>query len=297
MAHRVRVPYDLLVRSIDDPRTRPARVIHVGVADDRAIARRGVVLAVGSAKDVVVIGEAADDDEALGLAADASGEPNVLLLDADLPGAGGYTTARRIGERHPNVAVVMLGASNDWRHVEPAVRAGVRGYVLRSDPPAKLLETVREVAAGKDALENHRAWLSLQARPYAPSVGPTHRYPTQRQVEVLHVLGTGADDLAAARVLGISPATLRAHVRRVATKLGLPDRDAVARFGAERRYLLGWTIDCIGLWDRRRPGAPIERFAPERESAALMRLDELAARGVGSWWGRARRSLRPRRPR
>jgi hypothetical protein len=105
------------------------------------------------------------------------------------------------------------------------------------------------------------------------------------------------DDLTAARVLEISPATLRAHVRRIAVKLGLPDRDAVARFGAERRFLLGWVPDFIGLWDRRRPGAPIERFAPERESAALMRLDELAAGGgVGSWVRRARRVLRLRRP-
>jgi DNA-binding NarL/FixJ family response regulator len=293
MARRRRVPYDLFVRSIEDPGTRPARLIHVGVADDRPIARRGVVLAVESAKDVVVIGEAADDDEAIGLAGDSSTEPNVLLLDADLPG-GGCSAARRIGERHPNVAVVMLGASDDWRHVEPAVRAGARGYVLRSDPPAKLLEIVREVAAGRDALENHRAWLSLQAKPYAPNAGPAQRYPTQRQVEVLHVLGTGVDDLTAARILGISPATLRAHVRRIATKLGLPDRDAVARFGAERRFLLGWLPDFIGLWDRRRPGAPIEVFRPERESAALMRLDELTAGGVGSWWRRAGRVLRPR---
>ncbi len=284
------------MRSIEDRRTGRGRLIHVGVADDRPIERRGVVLAVESARDVVVIGEAADDDEALGLAGDASSEPNVLLLDADLPDRGGCSTARRIGERHPNVAVVLLGASDDWRQVEPAVLAGARGYVLRSDPPEKLLETVRQVAAGKDALESHRAWLSLQARPYAASAGPAHRYPTQRQVEVLHVLGTGVDDLTAARVLEISPATLRAHVRRIAVKLGLPDRDAVARFGAERRFLLGWVPDFIGLWDRRRPGAPIERFAPERESAALMRLDELAAgSGAGSWVRRARRVLRPRR--
>jgi DNA-binding NarL/FixJ family response regulator len=246
--------------------------------------------------DVVVIGEAADDDEALGLAGDSATEPNVLLLDADLPDGGGCSAARRIGERHPNVGVVMLGASDDWRQVEPAVRAGVRGYVLRSDPPAKLLQTVREVAAGRDALEHHRAWLSLQARPYAPSAGPAHRYPTQRQVDVLHVLGTGVDDVTAARALGISQATLRTHVRRVGIKLGLPDRDAVARFGAERRFVLGWAGDVIGLWDRRRPGAPVERFAPERESAAVMRLDELAAGGVGSWWRRARRVHRPRRP-
>src|SRR5918912_35472 len=128
-----------------DPRRRPGRVIHVGVADDHPTARRGVVHAVERAKDVVVIGEATDDAEALGLASDPSTETNVLLLDVDLPG-GGCSAARRISERHPDVAVVMLGASNDWRHVEPAVRAGVRGYVLRSDPPAKLLETVREVA-------------------------------------------------------------------------------------------------------------------------------------------------------
>ena len=284
------------MRSIADPRTLRARVIQVGVADDRPIVRRGVVLAVESARDVVVIGEAADDDGALGLAGDSSSEPNVLLLDADLPDGGGCSAARRIRERHPNVGVVMLGASDDWRQVEPAVRAGVRGYVLRSDPPAKLLQIVREVAAGKDALEHHRAWLSLQARPYAPSAGPAHRYPTQRQVDVLHVLGSGVDDATAARVLGISQATLRTHVRRVATKLELPDRDAVARFGAERRFLLGWAGDVIGLWDRRRPGEPIERFAPERESAALMRLDELAAGGVGSWWRRARGVLRPGRP-
>jgi DNA-binding NarL/FixJ family response regulator len=248
-------------------RTAPVRV---GVVEDEPDLRRSLVRALERGGDAVVVGAAADDAHALALVREDVRAPDVFVVDTDLP-MDGYLAASRIHRRHPELGLVMLGARVDWRGVERAVSCGARGFVVVSDPPETLTRTVVSVANGADALESHRAWLALQAGPAARSAPPGSSLLTPRQVQVLHVLAAGVDDATGAGALGISPATFRVHVRRLALKLQMLDRQALAEYAASRRFLVAGTPGCIGVWDRDHPSQPIERFDAGREEEAARR--------------------------
>lgn len=251
------------------PRSRP-RTIMVAVADGDGTARRGLIEAVQEAEGVVVVGEAADRAGVFDLLRSNERRPDVLVLDADLPG-GGYEAARRVRTRYPGVGLVVVGSGGHWRDAERAVRVGARGYIGAVDPPQKLVETVRRVAAGGDALEGHRAWVALQES--APTQRGEDSLLTRRQVEVLLALRRKADD--AAGVLGISDSTLKAHIKKIGSRLGLDDRAEVIAYASSHRYLVGRGADFIGIWDAERGDAPIERFDPKFAWQARVRLLEL----------------------
>jgi DNA-binding NarL/FixJ family response regulator len=264
-----------------------AAPVRVGVVEDEPDLRRSLVRALERGGEAVVVGAAADDAHALELVRQDIRGPDVLVVDADLP-MDGYVAAARIHRRHPELGLVMLGARVDWPEVERAVSCGARGFVVVSDPPETLTRTVVSVARGADALESHRAWLALQAAPAAPRPPSGSSLLTPRQVQVLHVLAAGVDDATGAGALGISPATFRVHVRRLALKLQMLDRQALVEYAAARRFLVAGTPECIGVWDRNDPSEPIERFdaGGEEEAARRAAVLEGNARAAGR---RARR--------
>jgi DNA-binding NarL/FixJ family response regulator len=272
-----------------EPSTWHARPpIRVCVVEDEPDLRRSLVRALERDGDAIVVGAASDDAHALKLVRDDARGPDVFVVDADLP-TDGYVAASRIHRRHPELGLVMLGTSADWRVVERAVSSGARGFVTVSDPPETLTQTVVSVAHGADALENHRAWLSLQASPAPSTPAPAaSSLLTPRQVQVMHVLAAGADDETGAGALGISPATFRVHVRRLALKLQALDRQALVEYASTHRFLVAGTPECIGVWDREHPSEPIERFEGGREADAHRRAAALEsdARAAGR---RARR--------
>jgi DNA-binding NarL/FixJ family response regulator len=259
------------------------RLIRVAIANEQPLARlRFEHISTGS-EDVVVVGEAEDAHQAMRLAGTAAEPPDVIVIDTGLSREGGIDVARRIHARYPSVGIVMSGGREDWRDVAEAVEAGARGYLLDSDEPERVAATLRVVAAGGDTLEGHRAWLALQARP-APGgfgAGATADTPapllTARQIEVLQRLRAGRDEGDAAERLGISTSTLRAHERRIAAKLRLPDRADVAAYADRHDYLLGRGADYIGIWDLRRPDGPAESFPENSVISASLRLRELRA--------------------
>ena len=255
------------------------RTIRVGLAESRAVVRRGLIRMAQSADDVVVVGEASDRKEVLRLVEDqgpsaGSLEPDVLILDTDLPDVGGFEVARRVVAEHPSLGLVMLGAAEDWRGVEEAIQAGARGYVARSDAPNSLVDTVRTVGAGGDALSGHRAWLAMREAPL-PRRRPRGSLLTERQVEVLRALRHAADDETASHALGISPATLRTHTRRIAARLALGEDGEPRVWATSHRFVIGRGADFVGIWDLDRVGPPIERYCAELETRAEFRLEQL----------------------
>ena len=121
------------------------------LADDEAIMRAGLRMLISDEPDMEVVGEAADGAAAIRLAGQL--EPDVVLMDARMPGLDGIGAARLIAERHPAVRVLVLTTFDEDVLVDGALRAGVAGFLLKVSPPEQLLEALREVAAGRGLLD------------------------------------------------------------------------------------------------------------------------------------------------
>ncbi|HET7870356.1 MAG TPA: response regulator transcription factor [Actinomycetota bacterium] len=201
----------------------PDKVIRVGVAEDHPLARESLVQLLESAEDILIVGEAADGEEALELA-DSVGEPDILLVDLRLPGIDGLEVTRRLSDEHPDVRVIILTTNEDPAYATEAMKAGAKAYVLKSADGEEVLETVRMVAHGHAVLDRD-VWdvLAEQRRTRAEQFGLT-----AREMDVLGLLGRGYRNREIAESLGLSQSTVKTHVARIFKRLDVSDRtDAV----------------------------------------------------------------------
>lgn len=201
----------------------PDKVIRVGVAEDHPLARESLVQLLESAEDILIVGEAADGEEALALA-DSVGEPDIFLVDIRLPGIDGLEVTRRLSDEHPDVRVIILTTNEDPAYATEAMKAGAKAYVLKSADGEEVLETVRMVARGHAVLDRG-VWdaLAEQRRTRAEQFGLT-----AREMDVLGLLGRGYRNREIAESLGISQSTVKTHVARIFKRLDVGDRtDAV----------------------------------------------------------------------
>jgi DNA-binding NarL/FixJ family response regulator len=196
----------------------------VGVAEDHPLAREGLVQLLESAEDIVIVGQAADGEEALELADSAAGEPDIFLVDIRLPGIDGLEVTRRLSDEHPDVRVIILTTNEDPAYATEAMKAGAKAYVLKSADGEEVLDTVRMVAHGHAVLDRG-VWNALpeQRRARAEQFGLT-----AREMDVLGLLGKGYRNREIAESLGLSQTTVKTHVARIFKRLEVSDRtDAV----------------------------------------------------------------------
>jgi DNA-binding NarL/FixJ family response regulator len=207
----------------DDALTRDA-VIDVLVVDDHALMRSGLRGLVDGTDDMRVVGTAADGAEALDLLPVC--RPSVVLMDLSMPGMDGVTATARISAEHPDTAVLVLTSFSDQQRVTEALDAGAVGYVLKDTEPATLLEAIRAVARGHSPLDPRIARMVLHGRR-----GPAPTPPadlTDRELEVLALVGRGLANKQIARALGIREATVKAHLTSVFQRIGVRDRTSAA---------------------------------------------------------------------
>jgi DNA-binding NarL/FixJ family response regulator len=209
---------------------REGAPIRVVIADDQALVRTGFRLILAEADDIEVVGEAADGDEAVQVTVAA--RPDVVLMDVRMPGTDGIAATRRIrvaagGAATPRVLILTTFDLDDY--VFSGLRAGASGFMLKDALAADLLSAVRAVASG-EAVVAPTATRRLIERFVGEMPGedrPDKRVfdiLTAREREVLTLIARGLSNADIAARLFLSEGTVKTHVSRVLTKLGLRDR-------------------------------------------------------------------------
>ncbi len=219
-------------------------VISVVLADDQALVRAGFRALLDAQPDIVVVAEAANGEEAVALAREH--RPDVVLMDIRMPGVDGLAATRRIVEddRLEGVRVVILTTFDLDEYVFEAIRAGANGFLVKDTEPAELLRAVRAVVAG-DALLSPRVTRRLieEFATRAKQPGPNRQLAalTDREREVVALVGEGLSNDEIADRLVVSAATAKTHVSRAMVKLGTRDRAQLVVFAYETGLVRpGW---------------------------------------------------------
>lgn len=209
--------------------------LRVALVDDHPVFRLGLAALLDSLPGIAVVAQAAGAAEARALLADDAFAVDVVVMDLDLGDGSGVDETRAAVARRPGLAVLVVSMHEDDDAVVAAVRAGARGYLVKSAPPDQIERAVRAVAAGEMILGPS---VAARAMSYVLGGRSAVRVPfprlTDREREVLDLLAAGHDNVVIARRLGLSAKTVRNHVANVLTKLEVSDRAAaVLRARAE----------------------------------------------------------------
>jgi len=209
----------------------PLRVL---VADDHRLFRQGLIGLMHTRRDrVEVVGEAATGLEAVRLAHLL--QPDLVLMDINMPEATGLQAAQAIRQQLPRVAIVMLTASESDDHLYEAMRLGAAGYLLKSLDADELFELLAGVALGEPALTRAMAARLVRhftrhtAQPAADGVEAL----TDREVEVLRMVAQGASNPEIAQALCITVNTVKVHIRNILDKLQLHNRTQAATYALQ----------------------------------------------------------------
>ncbi|MFE6834267.1 response regulator [Streptomyces sp. NPDC057705] len=202
-------------------------MIRVLLADDQLLVRAGFRALLDAQPDIEVVGEAADGAEAVRLVRDL--RPDVVLMDIRMPVLDGLEATRRItGDGQPAaVKVVMLTTFELDEYVFEAIRSGASGFLVKDTEPEELLRAVRAVVAGDALLSpgvTRRLIAEFAARSKQPAAAAELGRLTEREREVMALVGMGLSNEEIARRLVVSPLTAKTHVSRTMVKLGARDR-------------------------------------------------------------------------
>ncbi|WP_414943175.1 response regulator [Amycolatopsis sp. cmx-11-32] len=207
--------------------------IRVVIADDQALVRTGLRMILDNAEDIDVVGEAGDGAEAVELVADL--DPDVVLMDIRMPGMDGVEATAAIAADH-RARVLVLTTFDLDEYVYAALRAGASGFLLKDALAPDLLSGVRVVASGEATLAptvTRRLLDRVVTGLPVPSPDDRLALLTGREHEVLQQLARGLSNAEIAGVLFLSPGTVKTHVGRILSKLGLRDRVQAVVFAYE----------------------------------------------------------------
>jgi DNA-binding NarL/FixJ family response regulator len=201
-----------------------AQPLQLLVADDSEAFRAGLAALVSSVDDMVVVGDATDGDEAIALALDL--QPDVVLMDLNMPGRNGIEATRAIVSSAPHIAVLVLTMHEDDESVFAAVQAGARGYLIKGARQAELLRAVRAVAEGGAVFGPAIARRMVDFFAAAAKASMTSAFPdlTAREREILDLIARGRANAQIAEQLVLSSKTVRNNVSNIFTKMQVVDR-------------------------------------------------------------------------
>ena len=227
------------------PATDPTRVL---VVDDQRVVREGLLMLLGLIDGLEVVGAATDGEEALGLVEDT--DPDVVLMDLNMPRLDGIEATRRLTESHPHLPVVVLTTYTDDERVFAALRAGARGYLTKDAGAAEIHVAITAATSGQAHLDpdvQRRLLDALRAgapfgvtdvgaagpmaAPLPPGtrgvghvVAPGGEGLTRRELDVVRHIAAGRSNAEIAATLFVSEATVKTHINHVFAKTGVRDR-------------------------------------------------------------------------
>jgi len=201
-------------------------VISVVVVDDQALVRGGFRMILDAQEDIEVVGEAEDGRQALDTIRDL--RPDVVLMDVRMPVLDGIAATRVVVSEGLATRVLVLTTFDQDDVVYDAMKAGASGFLLKSAPPARLVDAVRTVADGDALLAPSVTRRLVENFVRRPPPGqerpPAMADLTERELEVLRLIARGLSNAEIAQALVVSEATVKTHVNRVLSKLDLRDR-------------------------------------------------------------------------
>src|SRR6266851_4497465 len=205
-------------------------MIRILLADDHPIVREGLRAVLETQPDFEVIAEAASGDEALRLALNL--QPDILLLDLEMPILDGVETIRRLRQQQPAFRIIVFTAFDNDERIIHAVQAGAVGYLLKDAPRADIFNAIRVAMEGGSLLQPVVA--SKLLRHMGQQHLPPHEMLTERELEVLNLLAQGMPNKEIAAQLVISERTAKFHVSSIMGKLGATNRTEAVSLAAQR---------------------------------------------------------------
>ncbi|RDI47935.1 response regulator [Falsibacillus pallidus] len=205
--------------------------IRLLIADDHHIVRRGLVFFLRTQKDIVIVGEAKNGEEAVELTKQLN--PDIILMDLVMPVLNGIEATKQIKRFNDQVKILMLTSFSDHDHVIPAIEAGASGYQLKDIEPEELVNAIRKLHGGENTL-HPKATNHLLTR-ISRKDQPEHRLEqlTNREKEVLCQIAKGKSNKDIASALFITEKTVKTHVSNVLAKLDVADRTQAALFAVK----------------------------------------------------------------
>jgi DNA-binding NarL/FixJ family response regulator len=197
--------------------------VRVVVVDDNDLLRAGLVTVLTSDPDVEVVGEAVDGPAAVRLCRES--RPDVVLMDVEMPGGDGLAATEELSVEAPDVRVLILTMFDLDDYVADALRAGAAGFLLKTTPPRELVAAVKACAGGETKLGPSviaRLVDSYVNRPREPVAEIADL--TERELDVLRAMARGLSNVEIGRELYLAETTVKTHVARILSKLGVRDR-------------------------------------------------------------------------
>ncbi len=209
--------------------------IRVLIVDDHLIVRQGLQLIFETETSVEVVAEAEDGLQAIQLSADL--EPDIILMDLQMPNLDGLSAVKKILERQPESTIIILTTYNEDELMYKCLKAGAKGFLLKDTGRETLMNTIHAAMRGETLLKPE-IMQKILAYPQ-PKTEPAAGTPllSEREQEVLQAAAQGSTNNQIALALGISERTVRAHLTNIYNKFGVSSRGAAIAHAAQQGYL------------------------------------------------------------